>query len=79
MAIMNFNWQQMPLLSKPNREDVRIVKIEALADELIGTDDTIIQQMIKIHRLNSRETELLMELLQVNYILDVRDNEICKF
>jgi hypothetical protein len=63
-------WQQLNLLSEPARENVKIEKIEDLATELVKADATTINQTIKAHRLNERETELFMELLQVNYILD---------
>lgn len=66
----NFNWHQMDLLNESAREEVRTEKIEALVSELIRADKAAVNQVIKAHRLNDREIELLMEILAVNYILN---------
>lgn len=68
MQIVVDNWQQMDLLSEPDR-DVRIGKLDALASELAAADATTINQVVKAHRLNDKEIELLFELLHINYIL----------
>lgn len=64
-------WQQMNLLDEPAKEDVRIELIDALASELVKADTTTVRQTQKAHRLNDKETDLLMELLHINYILEV--------
>lgn len=64
------NWQQMSLLNEPAREAVSIGKLENLASELAGEDAATVNARIKAHRLDEEETELLLELLNVDYILD---------
>jgi hypothetical protein len=64
----------MNLLDEP----IRVGKIEYLASKLTKQDAVTINETIMSHRLNEKETELLMELLQVNYILDVPDAEAIK-
>jgi hypothetical protein len=58
------------LLASPAGEAVRTEKIEVLASELATADITIVQQTVKLRRLNKEEAKLLTELLNVNYILN---------
>lgn len=66
-----FNWQQMDLLPDSGREDIRVEKVNTLVGELTAADIATVNQVIKAHRLNEKETELLVELLHINYILEV--------
>lgn len=75
MAVTKCNWQQMDLLSEPAGEDIRIELVNALADKLVKADAAMVAAAIKSHRLNEKEAELLMELLQVNYIMEVTNYE----
>ena len=65
----------MPLLNESAREHIRTEKINTLVGELAAADTATVSAVIRSHRLNNKEIELLMELLQVNYILDIPDNE----
>lgn len=72
MQIVIDNWQQMSLLSESAKEDVRLEKVENLASELTREDPPTVNEMIQSHRLNDKEIELLLELLHINYILEVQ-------
>jgi len=63
-------YEQLSLLASPAGEAVRTEKIEVLASELATADITIVQQTVKLRRLNKEEAKLLTELLNVNYILN---------